>query len=531
MSIPKTVNGKLEQIYSALNTVNFPVLVQVRNFNDKMGLNDDDVHPEIVNFFVEHANELATKTFPDFPIRKEVIDKSEIAFVDTEPSVPVQPVQPAPINQEGGVEFPLSFLKLLEMAKNGQVRIVKQINPTDNSFDFNAQALLENALQHIKVKEVSPAPQEPVKTPAPQEPVKTPAPKPLYEFDDDLIHDLSMRNVLKINKEGKLVHLVDDKEVEVGVGNESNCFHTTIPQDKCRRAIVDIILNQDADAYKKNVADLADSDFANASQKEISQMHPKLAEKILIRYGFKKLKVPEGNSTVEKMESVYNWLDRLSNETGVSNFEDIKRSTKLLLFLDMLVHFLNFNSVSLNQPEVFDETGLRDRTYLKYAKNLKHLPNIPLNKVEEPRNTLVKMVETQRNNELLRKSIYANPFPFPIVKIAKMHGGGNTGSSTLRVIIKGLIDDLQRRGKTLHDNDHKKIQESLTTLEHLDESLKIVAQQLTEYKEWISIASKKDETVSLGQISGNIDKYRECVAQYSRLENGLLDVAKKLSEL
>jgi hypothetical protein len=196
----------------------------------------------------------------------------------------------------------------------------------------------------------------------------------------------------------------------------------------------------------------------------------------------------------------------------------------------MLINLLNFNPVSLNQSKSVDLREELKDSYLKNASNVRVVPNIPLDIVEEPRNALVRMVEAGRNTALLTQSVFSTPFPFQVVNMKSMVGGGSN-SSTLRVIILGLVDDLKRRGKTLREKDMNEIQAGLKTLEHLDDSLKKVAQQLTEYKDWVSIAARKDETLSLNQISGNLDKYRECVSQYTRLENGLLSVAQKLSEL
>jgi hypothetical protein len=510
------------QFLMVLDSGKLALFSKVKNFADKMGLQDDDVHPEIVNFLVQAGSQSniadpdvqkLLSAIPEISVSDAVISKSNLLVAAEQPQqvfveqVP-QPQQPMKVIEliklEGGASETLRSIFAKALQK--KVSVVAPINAGAQSFGVVPAAVLENALQQIKAPEVA------------------------LDLDDDYIQDLSMSNVLKLSKEGKIVRIdADGKEQEAQSDDAAQCRIIGVAPELCSATLQDIFLNQNTEAYKKALGPLADSQFADIARTEITKMDPKLAEQILGRYGFKKLNVPEDGRTVVKMESVHSWLERLSKDSSVQTLKELQSQHKLLIFFEQLVHFLNFNKVALNvkQPEL---QQVKDQSYLKHAKNITVVPAIPLDILEEPRNALIRMVEANRNASLLTKSVFANPFPFPIVKLPGMTGGCST-SNTLRVIILGLVDDLKRRGKTLRDHDMKKIQESLQTLERLDASLKKVAQQLTEYKDWVSIVSRKDETVGLSQISGNLDKYRECVSQYARLENGLLEVAQKLSEL
>lgn len=505
------------QFLMVLDSGKLALFSKVKNFADKMGLQDDDVHPEIVNFLVQvgsHVNpadpdvQQLVSALPELQLSQKVLEAAKVEPVSIEAQEVLAMYEKEgkreKIDYVGGAAETLRSIFIQALQR--KIRVGSPINAGAQSFSVVPSVLLENALQQIK------------------------SPKVALDLEDDYIRDLTMSNVLKLSKDGKIVRIdADGKEQEALADDATHCRIIGIAPELCSATLQDIFLNQNTDAYKKVLGPLADSQFTDIARAEIAKMDPKLAEQILGRYGFKKLNVPEDGSNLVKMESVNSWLERLSKDSSVQTIKELQSNHKLLLFFEQLVHFLNFNKVSLNVKQSASQIDL-SKTFLKNAKNYKVLPIMPLDIIEEPRNALIRMVEANRNSALLTKSIYTNPFPFPVVNIPTMVGGCST-SNTLRVIILGLVDDLKRRGKTLREHDMKKIQESLKTLENLDASLKKVAQQLTEYKDWISIVAKKDETVGLSQISGNLDKYRECVSQYSRLENGLLDVAQKLSEL
>lgn len=413
-----------------------------------------------------------------------------------------------------GTTMPKSQAQAYEIGYDGNfsVNAADRLGDKTRGFSVNLLELLKNALAKVKDE--------------PEDESGLPASTILDFATGDIIE---IKDNQFVKKEGSI-----KKPIEL---TKDNCYTTQFkgPFVECSKFIYELILNEDADALDKYFTNFTDSYFAMKSQEEITNIHPDIAVKILKKFGFETDVSSSFGKTIKKFETVSSWMRRL-DQIGITQATQnaIKGATKLLTYLDLLVRFVNLNPVILNsgigsldrhvEPLVVDPSSYLGRTKIAM------IPRISIGEaVQDKHAALIKIASNANMARKLMAIQSSMPFPFTVVRLPGMYGGGN--SSTLRPIIRGLIDDLARRGKKLRQSDKDAIESHLDKLEKLDKAIAKLAQQLSEYKDWISIFQNNTSgVISLGTIEQSIESYRKCVEQYSGLEMGILNVAGKLCE-
>lgn len=352
------------------------------------------------------------------------------------------------------------------------------------------------------------------------------------------ILDFTTGDIISV-KDGKFVRKEGAMSVPIELSRD-NCYTTQFkgPAEECKKLISDLIFNENASAFNTYFSSWNDSYFAGIAREDIAKVHPDMAVKILKKFGFDVLNVPSGGRTLQKFESLYSWmqkLDSMTPELTAATKDAIRRATHLKTYLGLLVNYVNNNPVILNSgvgaedPRIESEE-VDPQSYLGRTK-IVMLPRIPLGTVvSDKHDALLKIATTASMAHRLLALPASLPFPFPVARLPGMVGGSVGGSATLRPIIRGLIADLTRKGKKLRASDQDTIEKHLDTLDKLEKALVKISQQLSEYKDWVSIFPGKQQVTSLGSIEGSIDKYRECVSQHANLELGIINVALKLCE-
>jgi hypothetical protein len=361
------------------------------------------------------------------------------------------------------------------------------------------------------------------------------------EPDDDstpsTLLDFATNEIISV-KNNKFVRKDGVKELAI-TQTKDNCYTTQFkgPPQECTRLISDLIFNEDAKAFNDYFALYDDSWFASIARDEIGRINPELAVRILKRFGFNTMEIPQhtGRNLI-KFESLSSWMKQLENaQIHPNTLQAIRGATHLKTYLSQLVSFVNGNPVILNSGVVNDKIEseqVDSNSYLGRTKIIM-LPRMPLGEPVGDKYTSLQQIA--RNVTLAHglMSLPASmPFPFPMMRLpGMMVGGASGGSATLRPIIRGLITDLSRKGKKLRQSDQDAIEGHLVMLEKLEKSLVKVSQQLSEFKDWISIfPDNKTQKISLGTVESSIDKYRQCVSNHANLELGLINVALKLCE-
>ena len=266
-------------------------------------------------------------------------------------------------------------------------------------------------------------------------------------------------------------------------------------------------------------------DFNVAVIKNIQRMSPKNAMKLLDKFGFE---IIESNG-FKRYQTIGEWIVSLPRKGVEPNaIDNIKRNILAQNYLSALVDYINGAPKILNparqQPQESSSQYLR-------SLGIKPLPPIKL--IETQRrtgDTLLQMANVLKQKHILS----TRPMLYPQFAVHVLHGqqlGGGEKSNKLRLIINGLIKDLESRGKKLSDRDRVALMSNLDMLEQLEDNLEKLAQKLTQYRGWTdTIPDRTPEVVSVGSAEDKITKYKDCVRQQQKLEIGLLEAANRLDE-
>jgi len=319
---------------------------------------------------------------------------------------------------------------------------------------------------------------------------------------------------------------------------QDRCYSTQFKGSagECQDFIITLRDKPNLVEYVNGLDGTTDARFAVAKE-ELNNIHPKLAVKLLRKFGFKEKSFDfMGTGADKKFESFESWMDR-RKEIGYSDIVIAKNALpNLYKYISALVAFVNSNPAILNgRTNEQQSVDAPEGSYMKKI-GIKMLPRIPLNAItNDIHSTLLKVAEnTGIAHRLLgMQSAMVPNFRFrfmPGIMAGGMRGGVLNSSSTLRVLITNLIRDIEGKNKHLNDHDKKRIFQAIDDLQKSEEALSKLAAKLAEYRDWITlIPDHAVETITIDALDQQIDKYRERVAQYATTELGILQIAINLS--
>jgi hypothetical protein len=560
-------------------------LMKAGNYVDRMGVHDDDVHPEVKQFLnavgVYHAKLFGVK------------DSHVFSQENEQQRIPIQIIP----KQTGGsfvgdvyasqfVENVLKVWNILPVIEkkffDAFVNLVNKDDPTKTldlsqwSDQLNQLQWRLNLKRHGDDKQVInelrqikpvrfemfiPEKLRPIywdgyKTMTLSQPVGTPAlgfsvnwgkvlaellqprAKPLTEegLTDGVLYDMSVGEIIEF-RDGKLVRKEDGKLMDVGIGDlpRDKCFTSQFEGDE--RKCVELMQHladdrQDVDGMMEVLRGVPDSGFASAAADSVSKMDIRVARRILEKFGMQIISVMDNNSRqIQKFESLDAWLARIQNVVSEATKKSLLESKKLLQYLGLVIGFINSNPAILNSGVLESKVQqlVEDQPYLMKV-GVRMLPQLPMVETNRPVDSVIKRVaEATKLSRLLYNQ---NPLGVQIAAMPRfLVGGGASNAPLLRSIINGLISDLSARGKKVRQRDVEQIEKHLTQLENLDKVLNTLSEQMRQYREWLDIiGDRKVEAVSDGSIRQSLDKYQTCASKYATYENGILKVAIKLSE-
>lgn len=173
-----------------------------------------------------------------------------------------------------------------------------------------------------------------------------------YQPDNDIYYDsLITVNKWFRNDKGqyyKVNDLTDQPELVPEPVQNDNCYGLNLDATNCSK-FLDILFGTDdfsKQAFQDLFNDEAQKNFWPDIQKEINDIHPKAALLILQKFGFKI------NPLNGQVRSVAHWLEHNVKQYFGQNDDQltsvIRKNEKLLRFLELLVHFVNYNPGILN---------------------------------------------------------------------------------------------------------------------------------------------------------------------------------------
>ena len=306
-----------------------------------------------------------------------------------------------------------------------------------------------------------------------------------------------------------------------GYGNQETCN-----QKKCDELFTKLLTN-DFEGFAKFATD-HENDFnmiVNDEIKTFDSLHPNVATMILDKFEFR-INIDSG---LRKYETYSDWENRMlemniSEETKNS----IRTSKPLRYYLDRVVRFVNDNPKILNHSK-------QEPIKNKSIDCISHYPDIPLLNIYNPddgRDTLIEIAEMNKQHQILMRQrpplFMGNHLHMP------MSGGGEQyDTSRMKLLFKGLMSDLERKGKPLNEHDRRMIFSLIRSLEIVGDVLMKTTEKMTEFNRWLDINPSviQDKTVSVGSIEDSIEKYRNIAQKYETIENGLLDIGGKISKM
>lgn len=351
-------------------------------------------------------------------------------------------------------------------------------------------------------------------------------------------------------KNGKYVATIDGREVPYGYGDpattkllsqDQDCFGTGFPGENgnCSEFISKCIRNDDPDSLQKCFKWIAEKkiNFTETVAKGIKLMHPKMAQKILEKFGIKTIKYqdPIANRMMYRVQTVDEWLSSLSDGEVVGI---IKNNQKLKEYISLIIQYINCNPAILNDGYGGPVSPPPQPAYISKL-HIQPRRELPINEY----NKLKILGLTTGYGSLMRPSIIPptplrHPF-LPVVAgnypsmISLVQGGGGdtivSSGSILEDLIRGLLAELEQRGKVIVPTDRAKIDAALISIKNMEKKIYSIFRYLQLYKKHISITGDTTaEHIPFAKLEEAVDGYNMIVKGHNNLEGTLFKVANEV---
>jgi len=342
--------------------------------------------------------------------------------------------------------------------------------------------------------------------------------------DSVLLYDMASRQIVKYDPMNDDFYYTSPKGDKQKF-SDKEC-HGTQFTGNCDQFIGQLLADNNFSAFMKYSAE-NEKDFnlkIDDDIKSLMDIDPKIATKILNKFGFKIISEPSVNGEINKYETFPSWLKRfkekLTGKVSKDTLESVENAKNLCNYLDRLVRHVNSNPVILNH----------ELPNLSKKQNV--LSQLPLDTVRASEDIILQMAEANKIRRMLMRQQPSYMFPIDVLS-KTMKGGGTFNTKQLQLLINGLISDLKNKGVTIRQKDIDTINAYISSLDVIGDALSEVAKKLADYKKWIEIYPNMDNNkkmMSIGSIEDSIEKFKQYTLKHEQLENGLLNLATILSK-
>lgn len=292
--------------------------------------------------------------------------------------------------------------------------------------------------------------------------------------------------------------------------------------------------------------------------RSIKNIHPVVVIRVLEKFGFRV------NTKTNKVRSVAYWLKHYAgphfgNSQILTNV--ISHNDKLLRFLDLLVHFINFNPGILDPNYVTQ--GVR-ATYDIKGEMTEYAKQMGL----EPRKDTKNMFRSMEYLKINKNNACGNKKRFNLRSVQNLsnldfgaflegmyggnkiqYGGKNytcqlghfnhdmyanpCGNSMVRLLFEQLIDELTRRNKSISPTDAKAIDSQLKNLEIYERRIYKTFEAIENYIKThpASAATAEYSDVTLEHLENEMNKLRLASDKYEAQEFKLIDTLNLLTKM
>jgi hypothetical protein len=273
------------------------------------------------------------------------------------------------------------------------------------------------------------------------------------------------------------------KEVARGCGTRTNAA--------CDVSVYRCLLSGEPKNLSSCLNKLRDANMFNVAKKEVDEMSPKVALQLLKTFGFKIAYDPKlGKNAPPSFE---HWVAHILPKS-VDNAETlnaIRGNVQLMNYLNGVVNLVRGNPDLINQQAAAPATG----TYANKA-GVKHFMAPPSGRSSVGPVVLQQGILTPRSNGLDLSLVQRIPNLFGSLQglsLGNMMGGGHKdlcfNARALAQMFDTTYSEMERHGKVLVDADKQRINDAVKRVNHLEEQLMRINEDIKQFNKLHSIIS------------------------------------------
>lgn len=400
--------------------------------------------------------------------------------------------------------------------------------------------------------------------------------------EHDEYYDFISDSIWKRDNKGKLYTMKDNKKIEINskeynemIDNLGTCSSTYVSSSDCNNYIEKCLLSDGS--FDECLKIINKNGFTETMQKEIKNMNPSVALRILQKFQFIIIKEfdPFTKISIKKIESAESWVKRMlsqlpdtdaakkpgSNDITKTIMETIENSRHILTYFQSVVDFINNNPAILNTGFTGTPGVSNYKCSMlaeKYKIPLRTEPN-KLNlstdmerfrkQLDHNYGSIVSTSEVVNYDPSISVKMIGGKMTLPnfnlqqggkIKLIDNYVGNGNLeneyifGAKILYGIFITLCNKLKSMNKDIREEDKKKIIQKIKLM--AENEIKIIydLKCIEEYAnalEDVHICDRKTETVNMQSLQNLISGYSNLRKKHIKDECVMTDIMIPLVKL
>lgn len=382
---------------------------------------------------------------------------------------------------------------------------------------------------------------------------------------EDLFEDLATNDFYRRDENG-LFKMMNGQKVYAGMQPSSdNCASTHLNNSnntECVRIVRKCLIDGDKNELAKCLDELRDNNLFDVAQKELEGIHPEIAIKILKTFGIGGKSV----NGIHVVESLNEWMDRTVSRLKPDVRDAIVNNMQLRDYISGVIAFVNANPAIMNKNlsesanvkiQAPEEVHQED---VKMCKELYRRPKVDSKKellftglrlgnyassVSALPPSLVSMSAPDfYTNSIRGRSPLSLTIPGIALGFGQMGGGlnsskiyeeklqkrassGEMGSALLEGLIKSVVSDLERAGKTIKQSDLEAMMKGINQIKRNEEKLielYVMMRSLVDLSDFfksscaenvvpkeISIRDIRNRSDTIAFLKDSINKMEDCI--------------------
>lgn len=315
-----------------------------------------------------------------------------------------------------------------------------------------------------------------------------------------------------------------------------------------------------ANSLKRCKAILKDKNFWSQSAEQIKEMNPYKALKALMKFQFKtttrvcsitKLTIREVMTYEEWIADIKEKAENQKNDKDAElNPEDankIASNEALAGFLKMLIEKINSNPIILNpdypksEISIYNPNRFRGSFFFSRGVNA----NIPIKYIKKNLITNADIAQLQHMHAIAARQNRIGVLQ--LVQPGFQLGGTDGGMDdqfytpyiykndyawvTLKTLVDGVISDLERRGKRLHNNDKKQIYADIDKLKGLERKLTLITRLMSKYLEMFNFYGPHKNILKADDIKEFATLFTKTADKSDRLTGNMFRLLFKINPI